>query len=501
MFKSTIFIMSTVFVLATGVVNTFAKREINLTLDNAVDIAINNSFRTKLLQMQIERSMWWLKAREAGLRTQVSMRVKTPDLQRISENKWNSSLYRDEIVRTNTELWQSDLSVRQPVMLLGYPTNGYLSLNYKLYRYTQRDDGDLETDFYNRLYVKFEQPFFLPNELKNDLESAQLNLRRIRLDYVQNRMRIIDDISDDYYDLFRLAYYKQLYGKKLNVLEQILNIAANIVAADSSRKIENTQLELELSNVREELLTNISSTRNRTSLIKQRLRIDMEDSIYVNPFINLKPIDVDFKKAIEYGYENSGQLQRLNINKRYVEIDVEQQKGRNAFHMTLEMTYGLEKMNHQITTLWDQFDNSNSVTLNAYIPLWDGGGRSARIQAELASLRRNELQIMEEQTNIENDVTNAFTNMNEYYARSKNMQNSLDLAMEITLQGIQQYRDGIITLQDLLQIIKRHQDTEINFINAYLGYRRSLLSLMRYTYYDFEKNVSVMEAFDMSYDK
>jgi outer membrane protein len=499
MFKMQFSILTITFLLLMGSFNAFAKREINLTLDNAVDIAINNSFRTKLLQLQIERSMWWLKAREARLRTQVSMRVKTPDLQRISENKWNSVLYRDEIVRTNTELWQSDLSVRQPVMLLGYPTNGYLSLNYKLYRYTQRDDGDLETDFYNRLYVKFEQPFFLPNELKNDLESAQLNLKRIRLDYVQNRMRIIDDISDDYYDLFRLAYYKELYQKKLDALEQILGIASDIVSADSSRQIENTQLELELSNVQEELLTNISTTRYRTSLIKQRLRIDLEDSIYVNPFINLEPIDVDFNKALKYGYKNSAHLQRLNINKRYAEIEVEDQKGRNAFHMTLEMTYGLEKMNQEITTLWDQFDNSNSVTLNAYIPLWDGGGRNARIQAEMAQLRRNELQIMEEQTDIENDVTNAFTNMNEYYGRSKNMQNSINLAMEITLQGIEQYQKKIITLQDLLQIIKRHQDTEINFINAYLGYRRALLSLMRITFYDFEKDISVLDAFNMSY--
>lgn len=143
-----------------------AGRVIHLTLDSAVDIAIHNSYRTKMLEMQIEKSMYWLKARQAGLKTQVYMDLKSPDLQHISDYKWNSILYRDEIVRQNTQLWQSDLSIKQPFILFGYPTNGYFSLNYKLYRYLQRDNGHSEVDFYNRFYVKFEQPFFLPNELK-----------------------------------------------------------------------------------------------------------------------------------------------------------------------------------------------------------------------------------------------------------------------------------------------------------------------------------------------
>lgn len=488
------------FVMLCCVQQTLARRIINFTFDSIVEVAMNSSFETKLLEQEIESSLWWLRAREASLKTQVSMRVKTPDLQRISENKWNSVLYRDEIVRTNTELWQSDLSIRQPVMLLGYPTNGYLSLNYKLYRYSQRDDGDFETDFYNRLYIKFEQPFFLPNELKNDLEAAQLNLERIKLNYLQSRMEIINDIADDYYDLFQLAYVGKLYQQKLDILKQIQEITHQVVAQDSSRKIEVTQLQLELSNVQEDLISNASHTRTRLNLLKQSLRIDLRDSVYINPIINLQPISVDLQSALKYAYENSAQLQRLHINKRYAEIDVEGQKGRNAFHMTLEMTYGLEKKNHHLYTLWEDFDNSNSITLNAYIPLWDGGNRKARIQAEMAQLRRNELQIMDENTDIENDVTNAYINFNEYYSRARNMQQSLELAMEITRDAINQYRQGSIPLQSLLQIIQRHEDTEENFINAYIGYRESLLDLMRHTYYDFEKGMSVMDEFGLNYN-
>ena len=105
-----------------------AQQIIQLTLDSAADIAINNSYRTKTLEMDIERSMYYLEAERAGLKTQVYANLKTPDLKNISDYKWNSILKRDEIIRQNSNLLQSEFSIKHPIILFGYPTNGYLSL-------------------------------------------------------------------------------------------------------------------------------------------------------------------------------------------------------------------------------------------------------------------------------------------------------------------------------------------------------------------------------------
>ena len=153
----------------------YAREIINLTLDNAVDIAMESSYRIKQLELGIERNRYWLKARQASLKSRVDMNLNAPEYKVVSDYKWNSTLKKDEIIRENTRLWQMDLAVRQPVVLLGYPTNGYLSLNNKVYRYLQQD-GYKDVNYYNRYYLKFEQPFFLPNELKNNIEDADRNL-------------------------------------------------------------------------------------------------------------------------------------------------------------------------------------------------------------------------------------------------------------------------------------------------------------------------------------
>lgn len=477
-----------------------AKNAIHLTLESAVDIAINNSYRTRELEIELRRSVHYLDAYKAGLHTQVYLHLKSPDFTNVSDYRWNSDLRKDEIVRIHSTLWQSDLSVLQPVILFGYPTNGYLSLNYRVYNYKQLDEGDRVVDWYNRLYLKFEQPFFLPNELKNDLEEAELDLQDIKLRYISERLEIIENIADDYFDIFDLMVERRNHENQLFLLQQTLERCRSIVAVDPSRQIEETQIELAMSNVEENLLSNHARVRNELANLRQRLRLSSNDSLYVSPVIHIVPIRIDLQEAVQMGLKNTPRLQALHLSRRRSEIDVENEKGNNAFHMTFEVTYGLEKKNHQFDSLWDQFDNSNSMTLNAYLPLWDGGKRKNRIQAELLDVQRRDLAIEEEREDIINDVTNYYTNLNEYYDRAINLQNSVRLSTKIVAESITQYENGDIALQGLIQIIDRHKETEDKFLEVYSGYRRSLLELSVQTLYNFETNRSLMEEFGLAYE-
>ena len=185
--------------------------------------------------------------------------------------------------------------------------------------------------------------------------------------------------------------------------------------------------------------------------------------------------------------------------KKKSEIDLDNEKGNNAFNMALEATYGLEKKNKYFNNLWDQFDNSNSITLNAYIPLWDGGARKYSIQAQELDVLSLDLKIAEELDNIQNDIQNSFVSMNEFYKRAINMHESIALAEEIVEPKMAQYTSGNISLNDLIRTIQQVESTEDKFIDVYIDYRESLLKLMQYTYYDFENKTSLVDAFKGKY--
>ena len=470
-----------------------AQQRIDLTIESAVDIMMSNSYSITKLKMGIEQSRLNLKAERAGLKSKVYMNIVSPDLNRISDYKWNSTLQRNEIVRENTNRWQMDLSIKQPVILFGYPTNGNVSINYKVYRYGQSEDGDRYTNYYNRMYLQFEQPLFQPNELKNDLEEAKLDLEEEELDYIASQVEMIDDISDEYYSLFELAYNDVILNNYLSNLIEIDAVASDIVQQDTTRNIEKMQVELVMANAQDELSENQSEIRIDKASMLHRLRLNEDVILDIDPVITITPITVDQEEAVQYGLSLRPSMRLLEIDKRISEIEFEYTKASDAVKLDLEMTYGLERQDERYQAMWDNYDNSTSVTLNAYIPIWDWGRRKARIEARKISLDRLDVDIEERRNSIRKDVINAIINLNENQTRALKMQESVNIAKEITGTSINRYKNNEISLQDLIQIVSRQKETEENLLDSYLEYRNAILQLMIRTYYDYENNISLID--------
>ena len=544
---------------------------------------MENSYQIQMLKLGIERTRYYLKAREASLKSKVYLNLRSPELKALSDYKWNSDLQKDEIVHQDTRRWQMDLSIRQPVILFGYPTNGYLSLNNRIYRYLQNINDEENVDYYNRYFVRFEQPLFQPNYLKNNIEEAELALEREELDYIGDIVRLIDDIADDYYNLFELSYKDVIYSNHLANLQKVSEIVndnsqlfvepaprtdvpevyvvkkgdtlwdiaekffgypfiwpeiwkKNLFIDDphwiypgqeitlelllektaqpeqpsekpaakpikepeplnTARSIEGIQIQVELANTQEQLLGNQSDIRLETARMKQRLRVDYQDSLIVKPITTISPINVNVNQALQYGYTLRPTLRIYDIRKRQDEIYLQETIARGAFRINLEMTYGMEKQDERYQELWDDKDNSYSVSIRAYIPIWDWGRRKANIEAQRISVKRTELFKEESRNRMESEITNAVANLEEYQKRALNMKENMDVAQKLSTASITQFEKNQISIQDILKILERQKETELNFLDAYLGYRKSLVTLIANTHYDFENDISLIDKF------
>jgi outer membrane protein len=474
-----------------------AGREIDLTLEAAVRMTIDDSYRVRRLRLDVDRTRSLLQAQRAGLKSRVFLNFATPEFERISENKWNSTIGRNEIVREHSQRWQMDFSIEQPVILLGYPTNGYLSLNNRVYRYTQFSDEEDDIRYYNRYFVQYRQPFFQPNYLKNNLEEAELDLESSELAFQSDAVNIIDDVADEFYDLFRVGYQRLIFAELVENLESAAAIARDRVAADSSRAIEANQVQVALANARGQLQQSQSNYRLESSQMKQRLRLPEEDALAIDPDLTVVPIEVDVEQAIEYGTNLRPQLRSLDIQARRNEISVQEARGNNAFRLNLELTYGREMQDPVLRELMNDPSNSYTVGVSGYVPIWDWGARGARVQAQRLNLERTRLSIEETQESIRRDIGNVVRNLEEYQQRALNMQDNLELARQVSAMSVAQYAEGRGTMLDLVQAFERQADTAENFLDSYLGYRQAVLDLQQITYYDFENDIPLLERFQL----
>jgi outer membrane protein TolC len=469
---------------------------IELTLEKMVDLALSRSYRVRQLNLSIERTRHRLKAEQARLKSRVSLDMTMPAFNATSEPKWNSTLQKNEIAHENSRRWEGELSIRQPVILFGYPTNGYLSFNNRMYRYLQvEDDGNKDINYYNRYYLRYVQPLFQPNSLKNNLEEAELDLEDAQLDFYDDVVGIVDDLSDDYFELFNDAYSRVITQDLVENLEVALEVAQGLAEADSSRAIEGGQIQIELANAREQVQQSEAAFRLRGAYIKTRLGLPETDSLILDPVLDLEPVAIDVDEAVRFAMELTPRLRRLDISYRENEISLDNTKGRNSFRMDVSVSYGREMYQPEFEQLWDEPENSYTVNVNAYIPIWDWGERDARVASSRIGLDQTALRIEEAQTQIVSNVRNEVLNVREYESRTMAMQENLELAKEISQTSLERYRDGSIPVVDLLQSFRRETDTAENFLDAYLGWRGALLRLQELTYYDFQEGQPVLERF------
>jgi outer membrane protein TolC len=306
---------------------------------------------------------------------------------------------------------------------------------------------------------------------------------------------MIDDLADDYYELFETAYERVIAEEFLEHIDIAVGAAVEVIARDSARSIEADQLRVELANAREDLQQANSSYRLQTAEIKQRLRLSAADSVALDPMINVQPIDVDPDRAIDLAMNAAPRLRGLAISMRENEIQLDQTKGNNSFRMNVGFTYGREMQDPRFANLWEEPRNSYTVDITATIPVWDWGQRRYRIQAAEINLQRTRLSTEEAVTDIETSVRNEIRNLEEYEQRAMNMQENMALAHQITMSTIDRYRRGEVTLVDVLQTISRESSTARNFMDAYLGFRNANLRLQQLTYHDFELDMPLLDRF------
>lgn len=468
---------------------------IDLTLERMVELGLRDSYRVRRLQLEIERTRSLLRAEQAGLRSRVEMSISAPDFDAISDYKWNSTLQRNELVHENTRRWQVDLAVRQPVILFGFPTDGVLSLNNRLYRFTQLGDEERDSRYYSRYFVAYQQPLFQPNGMKIDLEEAELDLERAELEYQDNVVGIVEDLADEYYELFEYAYERDVAADVLSDLEAAAAAARELIASRPERRIELDQLQVALANAGEAVQRARSNYRLQAENIRQLLRLASTDSVVVQPVLAVQAVDVDEARAVELATSLAPRMRRLAIDRRERELDLARTRGRNAFRMNVSLSYGRETQHPEFQNLWSEPRNSYTLNVEAYVPLWDWGQRRHRIDAGRFALERSLLSAEEARSEIVTQVRNEIRNLEEYEQRALNMQANLELARQTTATALAGYRTGDVALVDLLQTIQREADTADNFLDAYMGFRNALLELEQLTHFDFASNQRLVDRY------
>ncbi|MFO7827056.1 MAG: TolC family protein [Bacteroidales bacterium] len=472
------------------------KGQIVLSLEDAMEIALENSPDIKQSRITMEQSREYLNAQLANLKSHFSLNV-TPI--RYSNNETYNDFY-SQWYNSEQTISNGGLVISQPIKW----TDGTLSLRNNFeYKSTATETFDNTSDplnptkttntyegFNNNLYLSYNQPLFTYNRTKMNLKRQELALENATLSYSIQMLNIERQVTQAFYSIYQKQMAVQIAQEEFENQEVSLDIIKSKVEAGLSAQEELLQAELNFATSKSNRDNAKVDLENAKDQFKRLIGVSLYDEIEITTNIEYKPVLVDLEKAIDNGLSQRLELTQRKIDLNNAEFDLIQTTATNEFRGDVDLSVGIMGNNETFTNIYDKPTKSPQVGVTFSIPIFDWGERKARIRAAELEVESREINLETLEDDIVINIRQIFRNLqnlNTQIAIAEQNEKNAKLTYEINLE---RYRNGDLTSIDLERYQNQLSQKKMDLANALINYKLELLNMKIQSLWDFENNSS-----------
>ena len=460
--------MILVVVLLSGI-PLFSHGQLSLTIEKALDIAEENSPTLRRSHMNLDRYQETLIAQRASLKSKFSLNLNPLDYSknRSFDNRL-SQWYTNEKLSTS-----GTFRVDQPILW----TDGEISLinTFGWQDNNSNIDGDKNSNkaFNNNLYLQLSQPIFTYNKRKMELKQIEYDYENAHISYALQRLNTEKDITNQFYSVYMAQSQLAITREELVNAQQSYDIIKNKVEADLSAKDE----------------------------LFQALGMNLDDDLMVFAEIDIKPIDVNLRQAIDHGLQSRLELRQREIESDELGFDMIKTKALNEFKGDISLSFGLIGDNKRFQNIYENPTQNPRVAISFTVPIFDWGEKKARVRAQKVAQNINKLDFHEDKVDIE-------LNIRQVWRSLENLRTQIEIAEQNVLNAqrtydlnLTRYREGDLTGMEMSQFQTQLSNKKISYTQALINYKIELLNLKILSLYDFELNAPIVPMKDFISEK
>jgi len=464
-----------------------------LNLDDAIQIASENSPEIREARLRFDRNQYLLNAKQAALKSQFSLQL-TP-----------YSFSRDRTYNTLFSLWNTnELQESSAMFMINQPilwTDGTIQLiNRFSYQEAQSEfSGQDERDksFNNNLYLSYNQPIFTYNRTKLELKELKLNLENAALQYALQNLSLTKSVSQYFYNVYLNKMRVEIATEEVMNRKASHDIIKNKVEAGIAPMEELYQAELDLATSKSSLQNTTVLLENSLDNLKLLIGMPLDQEISVIEDISDEKVKIDLGKAISHGKEH-----RLEIRQREIDIETStfnliEVASQNEFVGNLNISYGIIGTDEELRDVYNESTENQDISISFQVPLWDWGERKSRIAASELDIKSSELMKEDELNSILIGIRQAFRQV-------KNQETQIEIARQniknaqLTYEiNLERYKNGDLTSMDLNLFENQLSEKKISLVEALINYKMELLNLKIQSLYDFEKNEPAIPSIEI----
>jgi len=460
--------------------------KLNLTLQNIIDLAVNQSSSVRYAQNRYENYFWRYKNFQAQFRPQLVVSGNLPNYYEGTEpvKQGDGSIEFREVGRFNNNV---ALSVNQSIPQTG--TKIYASSSVIRNQDLRKDEVSFSGDPYK---IGFTQPVFAYNWMKWARKTEPMVYDEAQKDFVET----IEEISRN--ATWRFFKYLKVQTNYKLAENNLANSKDNLRIAETKRKL-GTISENDYSRIRLSVLTAQKSLtqasmdlKNADFELKSYVGLDQNTQIELVMPLNMYLFMVDPDLALNEALEN--RKETTQYKRRLIEADRDLTKAKrgNGLSATLHGSYGTSNIAYDWPGIYDEPANQKYLRLSFSIPILDWGKSSSNVK--LAESRRD-LVVFDVERDRENFERTVVVQVEQFSL----LKAQLEIAEEADLVAnngyqiaLKKFQNGEISITDLNISLSEREKAKRDYINSLETYWVAYYRLRELTLYDFEKGHKIM---------
>ncbi|MFC1606705.1 TolC family protein [Candidatus Latescibacterota bacterium] len=473
-----------------------------LSLQDAIDIALEKSYDMKSLRLMLTQSEQNYLAAKYRFRTQIDLDLDVPAWsERISAVQVPNSI--PVYNRNGTMRMQGELDIRQPL-----PTDGFLSLRTQMYQTNEFTDLATTNNtiegktFFSSMGLVFNQPLFTYNALKTGLKRTELSYERASKQLTRSQLDVVYNVTQSFFSLYRNTRTLEISKESLDQKKEVYDLAKLKFEAGLIPEVEALQMEVDYAAAQADFLASEANLQRQQDQFKIDVGLMLSDKVTVNTDFSYTSFEIDLDKAIEEGMKRRSEIREQEIDIEMQEINVIETDARSEVSANLRAFYDLTGISDPVlpysSSSMDLFDSSwddlqrrprnRGVTLTFSIPIWDWHVNRSEVASARAGLKREEHFLEEQKKIIENSIRDVVRSVREAESRLLVLKKSQDVAQRSYDITLERFNNGEITSQDLALDNSRLTSAKMAYLGSFINYQLAVADLKRKTLWDFTSN-------------
>jgi outer membrane protein TolC len=471
----------------------------NLDLQSSIELAKEKSKTMLMLQQNLKKASFDMKAATSSFKTHVTMDMTLPQYTETISQFVDTAGITYYPIRQNT--LNGYLTISQPL-----PTDGSLYI---------RSGAVSLTDYYakDRLAqisssIGLQQPiaaFFGYNQLQLGFKQAKLAYDLSQKQLKRAELDLVYQVSQSFFTL--LSFHERLNIAKISLdnQQEAYDIAQSKYKAGLIREVDALQMEVDLS----EAINNYDlagveySAQN--AQFKQDLGINLRDSVLIKSDLSYTQVNVDAEKAVTLALENRLELKENEITIELSQMEIKRRKANGRISGNILLNYnfiGVDQsklpipIESSFNNTWQNLNSrrgSFGVGLTLSIPIIDWGENRAKVHSAQSTLELNKIQLDAERIDIERDIRTTVNRLQSSLRRLQLLEKNVIVAEKSFDISRKRYANGDIESQAMALERDRLNNAYTSRLDSYIIYKLLLSDVMRKTFYDFEKDVSMID--------